>query len=298
MLVINNNVSKINIMRYVITDGKSCGFCVYPPAATFGPRKTIDYEIVWLESGTAVWKCNNESYKVSSDSVLITKPGGVEFFEWDCRTQTGHYFIHFNIDTANAPAGEVFKEPQRWPVVQVLPQNNILRPMLMHALWLIRNGYKDTDPLLQGILTQIIITFVSGVFEVEKILPDDLPPAIERVFDYIYKKWETFPMAKTDLSELAGQAHVSATHLCRIFNDTFQMSPIHVLKLVRLKRAAGLLVRTNYPVQEVSQHTGFESPYHFSRSFKETYGISPTTYRRRSLTGERLPLAPTIVKRF
>lgn len=55
-------------------------------------------------------------------------------------------------------------------------------------------------------------------------------------------------------------------------------SPYALLKQYRLKRAAELLETREYNVNEVCMTTGFKSRTHFSRLFKEQYGVSPSKY--------------------
>lgn len=289
-------MSKINIMRYIIIEDKVSGFCVYPPGATFGPRLTTEYEIVWIERGGGLWNYNGKDYKIGTDSVLLTKPGNKELFQWKADSHSSHYYIHFNLDIKNAPDIDELKQPDDWCFLQRLPENNILRPMLMHTYWLIKNGYTDKDPILQNALQQSILTFIRGVFDIEQGMPDDLPPSIDKIFKHISEKWSRLPIVSPTLEQLAAIACVSPTHLCRIFKATFNKAPMQTLLLIRLTKASTLLVQTNYQIREIAHLTGFESPYHFSRTFKTCYGISPAQYRLYSLQGKRLPLPHIIAK--
>jgi AraC family transcriptional regulator len=121
---------------------------------------------------------------------------------------------------------------------------------------------------------------------------------VERVFSYIDRCWQEFPLIKPDLDTLAAKALVSPTHLCRIFNATFNMSPIQTITTMRVKRASTLLVRTNYPLKQIADLTGFENQYHFSRLFKKIHGICPSQYRKNSLQAKPMPISSIIVKRF
>jgi AraC-like DNA-binding protein len=298
MLVKNNKISKINIMRFMLRDDKPFGFCVYPPGATLGPRVLADYEIVWIESGSAVWVHNGEEYNLMPGSILLAKPGDRETFFWDKNKHTSHYFYHFSLNKKEAPPLKIYEDESLWPFLHNLPQNNVLKPMVMNAFRLIKNGRKDSDPILQSMLQQILLTFISGCYEVEQETPDDLPPAIERVFQYIHSQWNQLPLIKPDLETLAAKALVSPTHLCRLFNEAFEMSPVQTITTMRLKRASTLLVRTNYPLKRISYLTGFENQYHFSRLFKKVYGISPSEYRKDTLQIKPLPRSSIIAKRL
>jgi AraC family transcriptional regulator len=298
MLAKNKKMSKINIMSYIIRDGKPFGFCVYPPGATLGPRLLADYEIVWIESGGAKWYHNDNEYKLIANSVLLLKPGDRETFLWHRDKPTAHYFFHFDINHKHKCEYKLFEDENNWPLTRNLPQNNVLKPMLMNALRLIRSGCKDSDPSLQSMLRQVLLTFITGSFEVEQAVADDLPPAVERVFSYIDRCWQEFPLIKPDLDTLAAKALVSPTHLCRIFNATFNMSPIQTITTMRVKRASTLLVRTNYPLKQIADLTGFENQYHFSRLFKKIHGICPSQYRKNSLQAKPMPISSIIVKRF
>jgi transcriptional regulator GlxA family with amidase domain len=61
------------------------------------------------------------------------------------------------------------------------------------------------------------------------------------------------------------------------------------VRLARLDRAATLLVRSNFSVQEIAELCGFASAFHFSRRFKEAYGQSPRELRQQVRAGATLP---------
>jgi AraC-like DNA-binding protein len=80
-----------------------------------------------------------------------------------------------------------------------------------------------------------------------------------------------------DACAIAAATHVSVKHLQRLFNrDGVPM--MRYVWQARLERAERLLrASTVRPVsvQEIAYRCGFRSPAHFSRAFKERYGVSP-----------------------
>ncbi len=77
-----------------------------------------------------------------------------------------------------------------------------------------------------------------------------------------------------------------------VFSITFKeytgQNFVSYLKSVRLKEAKRLLDETDYKVNEISQKVGYEDEKHFMKTFKMTYGITPSEYRKNLLMGKQI----------
>ncbi len=56
------------------------------------------------------------------------------------------------------------------------------------------------------------------------------------------------------------------------------MSPSDFIRSIRLKRAAYLLSKGQYPVGEVADKVGFNTPRYFTKHFKNAFGVNPSQY--------------------
>lgn len=106
------------------------------------------------------------------------------------------------------------------------------------------------------------------------------------------------PAAPFGLKELAEIAGMSRSSFAEHFSETFRQSPLDFLQKVRLRHAAHLLSATDLPVKVVAKSVGYASRSHFSRAFRDTYGVDPTAYRSGdtaseapSRSGTRTPVA-------
>ena len=90
------------------------------------------------------------------------------------------------------------------------------------------------------------------------------------------------PAEAWTLSSLSGCVHVEPTYFVRLFHKTVGVAPMAYLAGRRAELAAGLLRDTDAPVSEVGRLVGWPDPNHFSRRFREKFGLSPTRYRERS----------------
>ncbi|TGR08304.1 GlxA family transcriptional regulator [Mesorhizobium sp. M4B.F.Ca.ET.190.01.1.1] len=81
------------------------------------------------------------------------------------------------------------------------------------------------------------------------------------------------------ISEIAASVGLSRRQLERLFMENPKTSPALVYKKVRLERAKQLLLETSVPMLDIAIEVGFENASHFSRVFRETFGMPPSKLR-------------------
>lgn len=57
-------------------------------------------------------------------------------------------------------------------------------------------------------------------------------------------------------------------------------SPNELIKIIRLKKAAELLVTTDMNIAETAYKVGLSNPFYFSKCFKSTFGLTPSEFRK------------------
>lgn len=80
--------------------------------------------------------------------------------------------------------------------------------------------------------------------------------------------------------ELADQMHVNERTLRNLFYRYIGSSPIRVYNRLRMENAASQLAATHKPVGIIAEELGFSSQFHFSKVFRQHYGLSPREYRK------------------
>lgn len=87
-------------------------------------------------------------------------------------------------------------------------------------------------------------------------------------------------ISNPDLSveSISQQIGISRSQLQRRLKQLTNQNPSDYLKTARLRYAAVLLTTKNLSISEVTYETGFSSLSHFSNSFREFYGMSPSRY--------------------
>ncbi|EAY30083.1 transcriptional regulator, AraC family protein [Microscilla marina ATCC 23134] len=81
------------------------------------------------------------------------------------------------------------------------------------------------------------------------------------------------------LQELAQLASLSESSLKRMFKKVYQDSPASYLRHQKLLRSQELLTASNLSITQITLDCGFNDVAHFSKLFKQKYGVSPSAYR-------------------
>ena len=81
------------------------------------------------------------------------------------------------------------------------------------------------------------------------------------------------------IAELAEVAHVSGSHLMRLFTEEIGMAPIAWLTRRRVQEMARLLRETRLSILEIARQVGWRDRGHASEQFKRITGATPIQYR-------------------
>lgn len=118
----------------------------------------------------------------------------------------------------------------------------------------------------------------SPIKRVHPISQKSLPETYKLVRDFM----KATSVANWNISNAAQFCNLSASRLRARFKDNMQMSLGSYLQHCRLMEAAKELKTTNKSIAQISERSGYESEYSFSRVFKSTFGTPPGAYRKSS----------------
>lgn len=102
-------------------------------------------------------------------------------------------------------------------------------------------------------------------------LGNTAPPKVRQAIAIMERHLETL-ISIPDLCKLAG---ISQRQLNRLFQDYVRTSPQLYYRDIRLDRSRGLVTQTELPISEIALACGFPSHVHFSRAYKNRFGLPP-----------------------
>lgn len=83
------------------------------------------------------------------------------------------------------------------------------------------------------------------------------------------------------IDELASYVEISRRQLERLFKRYLNCTPTQYYVRLRLRTARRLLMQSEKPIIEISISCGFATAGHFSKCYKDEYGLSPRADRKR-----------------
>ncbi|MGC6424878.1 MAG: AraC family transcriptional regulator [Lentimonas sp.] len=99
----------------------------------------------------------------------------------------------------------------------------------------------------------------------------------QRCREYIYDHFKTLHSMK----EVSEVCHVDRAYLSRLFKKHTGEGPYQFLIRMKMESAAEALRFGNASVKAAAADVGFDDPFHFSRVFKKTFGLSPKQFAQR-----------------
>ena len=83
--------------------------------------------------------------------------------------------------------------------------------------------------------------------------------------------------------QLAAVSGVSTVYFRKLFAEIFSISPMKYIVNLRIAKARAILSSGYSSITDTANAVGFTNVYHFSRSFKQYTGLSPSQYMEQAL---------------
>lgn len=146
--------------------------------------------------------------------------------------------------------------------------------------------YGVSEYLVKPVLREDFVESLERILEKHFELPaggaagkpdilQDKNDAVEYVKRYI---WENFDQ-DLSLEALGAVVHLHPTYLSKIFKEVSDRNLSAYVTDVKMQKAAELLVQSDRKVQDIMNQLGYQKSQHFSKLFKERYGMTPNRYR-------------------
>ena len=82
------------------------------------------------------------------------------------------------------------------------------------------------------------------------------------------------------VTDIADSCKIHRNYLGKIFREQLGTSPREFLITYRMNKAVQLLETTKLSVKDIGAAVGYPNQLHFSRAFKNVYGIPPSQWRK------------------
>ena len=105
----------------------------------------------------------------------------------------------------------------------------------------------------------------------EEPIGKTVPQIVRQAIDLMEKHLED----TITVPEICAQINISQRQLARVFMKYVKQTPVKYYINIRLDRARGLVTQTDLKFSEIAIAAGFNSQIHFSRAYRDRFGLSP-----------------------
>ena len=149
----------------------------------------------------------------------------------------------------------------------------------------LRYGVKDyllkpVDPEeLHKVLKELELSLTRIYDGVRSANNQESPLSPEEIVQLVKEYVQNHYASDLDLNTIAQNLGFSSSYLTKVFNRVEQITPSKYIRNYRMGIAKQLMGDKGMTLQQVAAAVGYNDPFHFSRSFKQTFGMNPTEYR-------------------
>lgn len=241
-------------------------------------------EIVFTLSGKKTFHHNGNSWPLTEETSLFIKKTA---YTSEIHEMVGWEVLAFFFQ--DAFLRQVFNEYREYLPLKNLPTppkemfipvnvNETMRAFCYSIVPYFKQKVPPSESLLELKFKEIIFVILSNPENAG--LLSFVNSIVDRQKTPIWEVMEANYMFNLTIDEYARIAGRSTAAFKREFNEHYGTSPGKWLTNRRLERTKLLLATSKKTIGEIIYDCGFENVSHFSRVFKENYGVSPLQFRQ------------------
>lgn len=258
------------------------------PSHSFGPAVRKHYLFHYIISGTGVLHAQNkkgetEIYTIKSGEGFLIFPNQICTYTADSQFPWEYVWIEFDglrVKEALQVTGLSMDQPIYHSHSKELRLN-----MMEEILYIVHHPEESPLHLLgHGFLFLDYFTRSVAPLYISKN---------EKIQDFYIHEALIFieQNFQNDISveDIAANCGLNRSYFGTLFNKALGQTPQEFLINYRMIKATELLKLTQLSIQDIANAVGYANPLHFSRAFKNVYGLSPRAWRNQNKLPVILP---------
>ena len=251
-----------------------------PPAYSFGPATRNHYLFHYVLSGTGRLMANDSrgishEYQIRSGEGFMIFPRQINTYIADPKLPWEYIWIEFDGMRAREIIETAGLSPDH-PVYHASYKD--LRENMKDEMLYIAEHHDASPFHLMGHL-YLFIDYLSRSSSSQMTTSGRVRDFyIKEALNYIEQNFQN----DISIENIASFCGLNRTYFGRIFKETVGKSPQQFLLSYRMAKAAELLKLTELSISDIGNAVGYPNQLHFSRAFKNVYGVSPREWRNKN----------------
>ena len=251
------------------------------PLHSYGPFVRNHYLFHYVISGKGMLSVTEENgssvYQIGPRSGFLIDPGRINVYCADQKFPWEYVWVEFD----GLRARELMEEAglsNNHPVFH--PVSDTAADKLRDEMLCLTQYPDNSRPLgIIGQLYLIMDALIQGSSNKKRLQGGKLSRFYaQEALSFIEQNY-TLPITVEDM---ANRCNLDRSYFGKIFKDMIGQSPQDFLIRYRMSKATSLLTSTSLSIGDISIQVGYPNQLHFSRAFRNIYGMSPRQYRQQN----------------
>ena len=255
-----------------------CGREACTPCHSFGPVTRNHYLFHYVLSGTGTLMADDakgitQTYSVRSGQGFLIFPEQITTYYADQHSPWEYSWIEFDgLRVKEALSLTDFS--LNHPIYH--PHSKDLQEQMVKEMNFIISNPKESSFHLLGHLYLFFDYFIQSAKSTRLTQSSKMSDYyIQEAIHYMEQNFQN----DISIEEIAAVCGINRSYLGKIFRNSIGRSPQEFLMNYRMVKATELLKLTTLSIADIGTAVGYGNPLHFSRAFKNIYGVSPREWR-------------------
>lgn len=255
-----------------------CGREACTPCHSFGPVTRNHYLFHYVLSGTGTLMADDakgitQTYSVRSGQGFLIFPEQITTYYADQHSPWEYSWIEFDgLRVKEALSLTDFS--LNHPIYH--PHSKDLQEQMVKEMNYIISHPKESSFHLLGHLYLFFDYFIQSAKSTRLTQSSKMSDYyIQEAIHYMEQNFQN----DISIEEITAVCGINRSYLGKIFRNSIGRSPQEFLMNYRMVKATELLKLTTLSIADIGTAVGYGNPLHFSRAFKNIYGVSPREWR-------------------
>lgn len=245
---------------------------------SFGPATRNHYLFHYVLSGTGTLMADNakgitQTYNIKSGQGFLIFPGQINTYIADDKLPWEYIWIEF--DGLRVKEALTTTELTKNNPIYHTHSKDIREKLVEEMLYITRHPSESPYHLIGHMY--LFLDYLMQSAKSSKLVPGGKMSDfyIKEAMNYIEQNFQN-DISIEDIARVCG---INRSYLGKIFKNSVGHSPQEFLMNYRMIKATELLKLTSLSIADVGSAVGYENQLHFSRAFKNIYGVAPREWR-------------------